>query len=86
MIKIEKPTPLQLEKAQSWEIWEKEPISYSHYYDKNESFYFLQGVAEIELKGGDTYTVKAGDFVTIDAGDQTNWVIKETVRKHFLFF
>ncbi|MEL0638602.1 MULTISPECIES: cupin domain-containing protein [Marinomonas] len=86
MIKIEEPTVLQLEEVKAWEIWEKEPITYSHYYDKNESFYFLQGVAEIELKDGDTYTVKAGDFVTISAGSQTTWVIKETVRKHFLFF
>ena len=86
MIKVEKPTVLQLEDVKSWEVWEKEPVTFSHYYDKNESFYFLQGVAEIELEGGDTYRVTEGDFVTISAGSKTTWVIKETVRKHFLFF
>ena len=84
MIKVE--SVCDLEKVKKWEVWEKEPITYSHYYDKNESFYFLQGVAEITVENGDTYIIKKDDFVTIDAGTQTTWVIKETVRKHFLFF
>ncbi|MCZ2721920.1 cupin domain-containing protein [Marinomonas sp. 15G1-11] len=84
MIKIESVSTL--EKIKEWEIWEKEPVTYSHFYDKNESFYFLQGLAEITVKDGQTYTIKKGDFVTIDAGTDTTWVIKETVRKHFLFF
>ncbi len=84
MIKVE--SVCDLEKVKEWEVWEKEPITYSHYYDKNESFYFLQGVAEITVENGDTYIIKKDDFVTIDAGTQTTWVIKETVRKHFLFF
>ncbi|MEL0614260.1 cupin domain-containing protein [Marinomonas arenicola] len=86
MLKIESIINKDLEKVTKWEIWEKEPTTYSHYYDKNESFYFLQGVAEITIKDGETFKIVKGDFVTIDSGTETTWVIKEKVRKHFLFF
>lgn len=86
MIKIEKPSNERLEEIKTWDIWKKEPSEFSHYYEENECFYFLQGQADIADKHGNITHVNKGDLVTIDKGEDTVWTVRETVRKHFLFF
>lgn len=86
MIKIEIPSDSRIEEVQEWDVWEKEPTAFEHFYEKNESFYFLQGEAEITDQHGRLHCIKKGDFVTIDKGADTTWVVKEKVKKHFMFF
>lgn len=86
MIKVERPSEERLQEIKTWDIWEKEPSEFPHYYEESEYFYFLQGQAEIADKNGKITHVKKGDLVTIDKGEDTFWTVRETVRKHFLFF
>jgi len=86
MIKIESASEERLQEIEAWEIWEKEPTSFGHFYEKGESFYFLEGLADITDQYGNIFRVRAGDLVTIDKGSNTTWVVREKVKKHFLFF
>ncbi|MFC9490170.1 cupin domain-containing protein [Streptomyces hydrogenans] len=41
----------------------------------------IDGVATVEVEGGETFTVASGDVVVLNAGDRTTWTIHETLRK-----
>jgi hypothetical protein len=84
-IKIEKPDKKALEEIKNWPIWEKDESSFDWSYDCNESCYFLEGEAEIQLPDGKKVTIQKGDLVTFPKGLKCTWNIKKKVRKHYNF-
>ena len=81
------PTEKELEKlgVKTWGIWEKEPSKFDWYYDSTETFYVLEGEADVETKAGDKISFKEGDMVTFPQGIDCTWNIKRKIRKHYKF-
>ncbi len=87
MVKIEKPTPAQLEEldVSSWPIWEKDVSDFDWYYDETEVCYILEGEVEVTTENGEVYNIGLGDLVTFQKGLKCKWSVKKPVRKHYNF-
>ncbi len=90
MVKFEKKE-LSLEEAKeegitNWGTWESPPPpGFDWEYDSKETFYVLDGEAEID-SDGDKISFKKGDLVTVypETG-KCYWTVKSKIRKHFKF-
>ncbi|MHA1584148.1 MAG: cupin domain-containing protein [Promethearchaeota archaeon] len=88
MVELEKRKPDENEinslGVRNWSIWTKEVSEFPWEYDEKETFYVLEGEAEIvtpteKLKFG------AGDLVTCHSGVTCTWKITKPIKKHYHF-
>ena len=84
-MKVKKPSPDEIKKAESWGTWSKEPSEFSWYYDDKETCYILEGEANVTDKEGNSITFKAGDWVEFEQGLECTWKISKTIKKHYHF-
>lgn len=70
--------------VQSWPIWEKEISDFPWSYDETEECFILEGEAEVVTEEG-KFQIKTGDFVTFERGLSCQWIIMNTIRKHYNF-
>ncbi len=68
-----------------WPIWEKEKGSFNWHYAKQETCYFLEGKAEIEISGSAKVKIQKGDLVVFPANLSCLWHIQDKVKKHYKF-
>ena len=79
-----KPTPEEIEKAKKWPMWEKEESVFDWYYDKEETFYVLEGEVTVTWDG-EQISFGVNDLVTFPKGLKCTWHIKKKIRKHYTF-
>ncbi len=88
MVKFEKhkPSKEELEKLNisDWGIWTKEISTFEWEYDTPETFYVLEGEAEI-VSGDEKLTFEPGDLVTCHSGVKCVWNVKKPIKKHYYF-
>lgn len=88
MVKFEKRTPTEEELKElgvkKWGIWTKEVSTFDWEYDTKETFYVLEGEADI-ISGDEKISFEPGDLVTCHAGVQCVWNVKKPVKKHYYF-
>lgn len=82
-----KPSKEELVKLgiKRWGVWEKEPSTFDWSYDEKETFYVLEGEAEVETSEGTKISFSEGDLVTFPAGVDCTWNVKRAIRKHYKF-
>ena len=87
MIHIEKPTEekLNMLKARTWPIWEKEISVFPWEYDETETCYILEGEVIVTPDNGDPVKFGKGDLVVFSQGLKCKWTIIKPVRKHYKF-
>lgn len=88
MVKFEKkkPTKEELEELgiKGWGIWTKEVSQFPWEYDSKETFYVLEGEAEIK-SDGEKINCEPGDLVTCYPGVKCTWTVKKPIKKHYRF-
>ncbi|MCF2141199.1 MAG: cupin domain-containing protein [Candidatus Lokiarchaeota archaeon] len=88
MVKFEKrrPTEEELKKlgVNNWGIWTKEVSEFDWEYDSPETFYVLEGEAEI-VSGDEKIEFQPGDLVTCHEGVKCVWHVKKPIKKHYYF-
>lgn len=84
MIVVRKPTQAEIQQAEEWPIWEKEPSEFPWRYDEDETCLILEGIAEIVTEDKKVI-IKSGDYVIFPKGLQCDWHIKERIKKHYKF-
>jgi hypothetical protein len=88
MVKFEKSQPskkvLEQLGIDHWGIWTKEISEFSWEYDEKETFYVLEGEAEVS-SGEDTISFQPGDLVTCHAGVKCTWKIRKPIKKRYYF-
>ena len=84
-VTIKKPTKEELERlgVKSWPVWEKEPSEFDWYYDEDETFYVIEGEAEVELDDGTKVRFSEGDLVTFKKGVSCKWRVLRYIRKYY---
>ncbi len=81
---VRKPTKSEIEKAGTWDIWEKEPSEFDWKYDESETCYILEGNAKVMTQDGIVGFGK-GDWVVFPKGLKCKWKIEKKIRKHYFF-
>ena len=72
------------EGSEKYKVGEKAPIKT---YDTNELSYIISGSMEIyDVETGKATLVQAGDFVTFPFGYTCQWLVKETINKHWFCY
>lgn len=87
-IQIEhQPEPQRLQElgVTDWSIWTKEVSEFPWTYDAEETCYFLEGDVVVTLEDGRAVSMGAGDLVTFPKGMSCHWLIKQAVKKHYVF-
>ena len=88
MKKFEKhiPTEAELERLgiDSWGIWTKEVSEFPWEYSDKETFYVLEGEAEVS-SGDQTLRFGPGDLVTCHSGVECTWKISKPIKKRYHF-
>jgi len=88
MVKFEKKTPTQeeLDKlgVNEWGIWTKEVSEFPWEYDSKETFFVLEGEAEIDSEG-EKISFGPGDLVICHSGLKCTWKVKKPIKKHYRF-
>ena len=88
MKKFEKhqPTETELQNlgVETWGIWTKDISAFPWEYDEQETFYVLEGEAEV-VSEDDKITFGPGDLVTCHAGVKCQWKIIKPIKKRYLF-
>ncbi len=70
----------------NWGTWESPPPpGFDWEYDQKETFYVLEGEAEIDADG-DKISFEPGDLVTVypETG-KCHWNVKKKIKKHYKF-
>jgi uncharacterized cupin superfamily protein len=80
-----KPTPSEINTANSWETWSKEPSEFPWSYDTCETCYILEGEAVVTAKDGKIIRFGTGDWVEFEEGLECTWKIHRTIRKKYMF-
>ena len=87
-MKFEKqhPSAAELETlgVKNWGIWKKEVSEFPWEYDSKETFFVLEGEAEI-VSEGEKVSFGPGDLVTCHSGVQCTWKITKPIKKHYRF-
>ncbi len=87
-MKFEKSRPneekLEKMRVNNWGIWEKEVSEFPWEYDEQETFYVLEGQAEI-TSGTEKITFGKGDLVICHSGVKCNWKITSPIKKRYHF-
>ena len=88
MAKFEKSQPSKKDLEQlgvdQWGIWTKEVSEFPWEYDEKETFYVLEGEAEVS-SGDEKVSFQAGDLVTCHAGVKCTWNIRKPIKKRYHF-
>ena len=87
MVKFEKKLTkeeLQQLGVESWDVWTKEVSDFDWEYDEKETFYVLEGEAEIE-SDDEKITFSSGDLVTCYPGTKCVWHVKKPIKKRYKF-
>ncbi|QEE16140.1 cupin domain-containing protein [Promethearchaeum syntrophicum] len=88
MVKFDKKKPTQEELTKlgvkEWGTWTKEVSEFPWEYDSKETFYVLEGEAEIASEG-ETISFGPGDLVTCYSGLKCTWNVKKPIKKHYRF-
>jgi uncharacterized cupin superfamily protein len=82
---VSKANDVQKQKTANWSAWEKEPSTFAYEYPECETFYVLEGKAEIVTNTGDKCSFSVGDWVIIPRGTICNWTISEKIKKKYKF-
>ncbi|MFA5107975.1 MAG: cupin domain-containing protein [Candidatus Micrarchaeia archaeon] len=85
MVIVRKPTKEEIQTAQKWGLWEKEPSSFDWSYDEKETCLILEGEAKVVLPNKEQIHFKSGDYVIFEPGLKCKWVISKKIRKRYLF-
>lgn len=64
-------------------LWSCGKGRFRYEFKTHETAHILEGVAEIEEAGGESYTIRAGDVVHFPRELSTIWSIREPIRKIF---
>ncbi len=82
---IRKPSSEEIQKLGvfNWPVWEKEESEFDWYYPEDETFYVVEGEAEVELEDGSRVHFGKGDLVTFKKGVRCVWRILKPIRKHY---
>ena len=87
-MKFEKQHPSEQELetlgVNRWSIWKKEISEFAWEYDSTETFFVLEGEAEI-VSEGEKVSFGPGDLVTCHSGVQCKWKITKPIKKHYRF-
>ncbi len=86
-VSIERPSEEKLKELGvfNWPIWEKEVSEFDWYYSESETFYVLEGEAEVELEDGEKVRFGSGDLVTFEKGVKCRWKVLKPIKKHYHF-
>ena len=88
MVKFEKKIPTKEELNElgvnEWGIWTKEVSEFPWEYDSKETFFVLEGEAEIDSEG-EKISFGPGDLVTCHSGLKCTWKVKKPIKKHYRF-
>ncbi len=84
-MKVKKPTPEEIFRAEKWGIWTKEPSEFPWFYDEKETCYILEGEAEISDEQGNKISIKKGDWVEFEQGLEATWKILKSIKKKYMF-
>ncbi|NBC82636.1 MAG: DUF861 domain-containing protein [Bacteroidetes bacterium] len=84
-MKSKTPSAKEIEEAQKWGTWEKEPSQFPWFYDQHETCYILEGEATIKDKSGKEINIKKGDWVDFPKGLSCEWEIRKHLRKKYKF-
>jgi uncharacterized cupin superfamily protein len=73
-----KPTKAEVKSLgiDRWGLWEEDPATFEKHQSSSETFYVLEGEAEVKTKDGNTVSFKEGDLVTIPEGVDCRWHVK----------
>lgn len=82
---VRKPAHNEIEMADAWDTWQKEPSEFEWYYDDKETCYILGGNAIVTDKQGNSIQFGPGDWVEFRKGLSCNWKITDTIRKKYKF-
>ena len=86
LMSVRKPTPAEINEAQGWGIWEKEPSSFDWSYDEKETCLILEGRASVSAKDGShSVSFGPGDWVVFPVGIKCTWTITEKIKKKYRF-
>jgi uncharacterized protein len=85
MMKVRKPTQEEIQKAQTWPVWEKEPSEFPWEYGQRETCYIVEGSATVTADNGETTSFQTGDWVIFEPGLTCTWNIHERIKKHYTF-
>ena len=69
--------------SQTSGIWSCQLGSFRYEFKKHETAHILEGEAEIQELGGESYTIRAGDVVHFPRGLATIWKVAIPIRKIF---
>jgi hypothetical protein len=88
MVKFEKKKPTQKELDElgvnEWGTWTKEVSEFPWEYDSKETFYVLEGEAEIDSEE-EKISFGPGDLVTCYPGLKCTWKVNKPIKKHYRF-
>lgn len=84
-IKVEKPSPQQIDEMKRCPTWTKEASVFAWEYDAEETCYLLEGEVRVTTVDGEVAEFVAGDMVTFPRGLKCTWDVRRPVRKHYRF-
>ena len=88
MVKFEKQKPTQKELEElgvnEWGTWTKEVSEFPWEYDSKETFYVLEGEAEIDSEG-ENISFGPGGLITSFFTSIYSWKVKKPIKKHYRF-
>ena len=88
MVKFEKKQPSDKELAdlgvETWGVWTKEISEFPWEYDEMETFFVLEGEAEVS-SGKDKIRFQPGDLVTMHKGVKCTWNVRKPIKKRYYF-
>jgi len=84
-MKVWKPSPQEIEKAENWGTWKKEISEFPWFYDDQETCYILDGEATATDNKGNTVVFGKGDMVRFEKGLSCTWKIVKDIRKKYYF-
>jgi len=85
-IKVEKPTPAELDAlgVKRWSPWECERSTFDWEYDCDEVAYVLEGKVRVKTPSGEV-EFGQGDLVRFPKGLKCVWTVLEPIRKVYTF-
>lgn len=83
-IKVQKPTPEQIEEMVKLPTWGCEVSTFDWYYDDKETCYLLEGEVRVTYEGGEA-RFGQGDLVILPKDMSCVWHVTKPVRKHYKF-
>jgi uncharacterized cupin superfamily protein len=84
-IEVRKPTEEEINEAENWGAWEKEPSEFSWSYDEQETCLILEGHAVVDGGEGEHAEFGVGDYVIFPVGLQATWKIDQAIKKKYKF-